>query len=112
MGNSAEGLYFWGPENGGDYRIGNLIFDEVRTSIPARTQNHLCVAEIGQGVQRDLPYAPPAPQRDRQNQPDASASPSHRQINQPVDHLVWRTPPASTSLACASNCRWHHAEQQ
>ena len=51
IGEAANGFNPGSPEHRRDDRVGHLVFDDVRASVPARVNDHLGVAEVGDGIQ-------------------------------------------------------------
>ncbi len=46
-------------EHRGDDRVGYLVFDDIRAPIPVGVNDDLCVAQVGNGVQRQRHHRPP-----------------------------------------------------
>ncbi len=52
VGEAAHGAHSWGAEQGGDDRVGDLVFEDVGAAVPARVDDDLGVAQVGDGVER------------------------------------------------------------
>ncbi len=56
-------------QHGGDDRGGDLGFDQIRAAVPAGVNDDLGVAEVGDGVQRQVLERPPPGHRSQSHQP-------------------------------------------
>lgn len=60
IGTAADGFHAGRAEHRGHDRIRDLRLDEIGAAIPARVNDNLRVAEVGDGVERALTQGPPA----------------------------------------------------
>src|SRR5215471_5110069 len=67
--------------------IGDLVFDFLRTSSrPVREDNHLVVAQVGNGVDGRAQHGPQTPARDSHPKRDDQKAIAQRKLNETVNH--------------------------
>ncbi len=86
IGVAADSLYPRCTEHRGHDRIGDLIFDDVRAAVPLRVDDDLCVAQVGDGVERHVAHGPPARDGGEADQGEHQEAVPRRELDDPVNH--------------------------
>ena len=87
IGEAAHVLHLGRAQHGGDDRIGDLVLDDVGAAVPARVDDHLGVAEIRDGVERDGLHRPPARHGGRRHEQEHEEAVVRRELDDAVDHF-------------------------
>ena len=86
IGEAAHRLDLGSAEHGADDRVGDLVLDDVGAAVPAGIDDHLGVAEVGDGVQHQALHRPPAGQAGGGDQEKDDEAVLDRPINDAVQH--------------------------
>ena len=84
----AHVFHLWSAQHGAHDRVRHLVLQDVRTAVPARVDDHLRVAQVGDGVQRDAVHRPPARQRGGGHEQEHQEPVLRRELDDPVDHFA------------------------
>ena len=93
IGEAAHVLHLRRAEHRADDRVGDLVLQDVRAAVPARVDDHLRVAQIGDCVERNLLHRPPARQRQRGHEQEDQEAVVRGELDDAVDHF--EAPPSA-----------------
>ena len=110
IGKAADGLDLGGAEHGADDRVGDLVLDDVGAAVPARVDDDLRVAEVGDGVQGDMVHRPPAVDGGSRDQGEYDEAITRGKIDDARNHAGPRF--AEMYLAGAASKRFLHCSEQ
>ena len=83
----ADVFHLRRAQHGAHDRVRHLVFDDVRTAVPARVDDHLRIAEVGDGVERDAVHRPPSRQRRGAHEQENQEAVAPGELDNPVDHF-------------------------
>ena len=86
VGEAADGLDLRGTQHRGDDRIGDLILDDVRASVPAGVDDDLRIGQIGNRVQRHLTHPVVGPDDGHQSEDDHQVLVAGTELDDAVNH--------------------------
>ena len=86
IGEAAHRLHLRRAEHGRDDRIGNLVLHNVGAAVPAREDDHLRIAEVGDGVERNGAQRPVPAHGGGGREQDHQEAVPRGEVDDPVDH--------------------------
>ncbi len=101
---SADGFHAGCAKHGRDDRIGDLVLHNVGAAIPPRVHDDLGVAQVGDGIERDVPHRPDPRGDGKTDQQKDEEAVTPGELDDPVNHGLralplcwgaWRRPRAN-----------------
>src|ERR1019366_544849 len=101
VGKPAHVLDFRRPQHGGDQRVRDLVFHDVRTAIPPRIDDHLGVAHVRERVERYRPHRPQPGHHRRTEQDEDDDLVLSRELYDGVYHFFSAPMPGMSPISFA-----------